>query len=62
MKRMHIHVGVENLNQNIRFYNALFGAQRVASRTRKVSRNAVSRLRRLRDAATNEKRPCSLYG
>lgn len=26
MKRMHIHVGVENLDQSIRFYNALFGA------------------------------------
>jgi catechol 2,3-dioxygenase-like lactoylglutathione lyase family enzyme len=26
MKRMHIHVGVENLEQSIRFYSALFGA------------------------------------
>jgi len=25
MKRMHIHVGVENIDENIRFYNALFG-------------------------------------
>lgn len=27
MKRMHIHVGVENLEDSIRFYSALFGAQ-----------------------------------
>lgn len=26
MKRMHIHVGVENLDQSIKFYSALFGA------------------------------------
>ncbi len=26
MKRMHIHVGVENLDESIRFYSALFGA------------------------------------
>lgn len=25
MKRMHIHVAVENLDKNIKFYNALFG-------------------------------------
>jgi catechol 2,3-dioxygenase-like lactoylglutathione lyase family enzyme len=25
MKRMHIHVGVDNLDQSIEFYNALFG-------------------------------------
>lgn len=33
MKRLHIHVGVENLNQSIRFYNALFGAQPVKTKT-----------------------------
>lgn len=27
MKRLHIHMGVENLNDAIRFYSALFGAQ-----------------------------------
>ena len=27
MKRVHIHVGVEDLNQSMNFYNALFGAQ-----------------------------------
>jgi catechol 2,3-dioxygenase-like lactoylglutathione lyase family enzyme len=33
MKRMHIHVGVENLEQSIRFYNALFGAQPAKTKT-----------------------------
>lgn len=32
MKRMHIHVGVENLDQSINFYNALFGAQPVKTK------------------------------
>ena len=32
MKRMHIHVGVENLEQSIGFYNALFGAQPVKTK------------------------------
>jgi hypothetical protein len=32
MKRMHIHVGVENLEQGIKFYSALFAAQPVKSR------------------------------
>ena len=27
MKRMHIHIGVENLDESIRFYSAIFGAQ-----------------------------------
>ena len=27
MKRVHIHVGVESLDQSINFYNALFGAE-----------------------------------
>lgn len=27
MKRMHIHVGVENLEDSVRFYSALFGVQ-----------------------------------
>jgi catechol 2,3-dioxygenase-like lactoylglutathione lyase family enzyme len=27
MKRLHIHVGVKNLEQSIRFYNTLFGAE-----------------------------------
>lgn len=27
MKRLHVHVGVENLAQSIRFYSALFGAE-----------------------------------
>tara|TARA_R110002049_G_scaffold22388_21_gene80258 strand:+ start:9616 stop:10089 length:474 start_codon:yes stop_codon:yes gene_type:complete len=29
MKRMHIHIGVENLDQSLRFYSALFGADPV---------------------------------
>ncbi|MDA0679710.1 MAG: ArsI/CadI family heavy metal resistance metalloenzyme [Proteobacteria bacterium] len=33
MKRMHIHVGVENLDQSIRFYNALFGASPAKSKS-----------------------------
>lgn len=32
MKRMHIHVGVENLEQSIRFYSALFGAEPVKTK------------------------------
>ena len=27
MKRLHVHVGVENLDQSIRFYSTLFGAE-----------------------------------
>jgi len=27
MKRLHVHVGVEDLNQSIKFYSTLFGAQ-----------------------------------
>jgi catechol 2,3-dioxygenase-like lactoylglutathione lyase family enzyme len=27
MKRMHIHVGVKNIEENVRFYSALFGAE-----------------------------------
>ena len=33
MKRMHIHVGVDNLQQSINFYSALFGAQPVKTKT-----------------------------
>jgi catechol 2,3-dioxygenase-like lactoylglutathione lyase family enzyme len=29
MKRLHIHVGVKNLSDSVRFYNALFGAEPV---------------------------------
>jgi catechol 2,3-dioxygenase-like lactoylglutathione lyase family enzyme len=29
MKRLHIHVGVENIDESIRFYSALFGADPV---------------------------------
>lgn len=32
MKRLHIHVGVENLGQSIRFYSALFGAEPVKTK------------------------------
>lgn len=32
MKRMHIHVGVENLDQSIKFYSALFGAEPVKTK------------------------------
>lgn len=32
MKRIHIHVGVENLDESIRFYTALFGAAPVKTR------------------------------
>ncbi|MCL6417672.1 VOC family protein [Aestuariirhabdus sp. Z084] len=33
MKRLHIHIGVENLDRSIEFYNALFGAQPVKTKT-----------------------------
>lgn len=33
MKRMHIHVGVENLAQSIKFYNTLFGTEPVKTKT-----------------------------
>ncbi len=33
MKRLHIHIGVENLQQSVRFYNALFGAEPVKTKT-----------------------------
>jgi catechol 2,3-dioxygenase-like lactoylglutathione lyase family enzyme len=33
MKRFHIHVGVENLDESIRFYSALFGAGPVKTKT-----------------------------
>ena len=32
MKRIHIHVGVKNLDQSIDFYNALFGEQPVKTK------------------------------
>jgi catechol 2,3-dioxygenase-like lactoylglutathione lyase family enzyme len=33
MKRIHIHVGVEDLDQSIRFYNALLGAQPIKTKS-----------------------------
>ena len=33
MKRMHINVGVDNLDKSIKFYNALFGAEPVKVKT-----------------------------
>jgi len=33
MKRMHIHVAVEQLDQSIRFYSALFGAEPEVTKT-----------------------------
>ena len=33
MKRFHIHIAVNNLEENIRFYSALFGAGPVMSKT-----------------------------
>lgn len=33
MKRFHIHVGVEQLDESIRFYSALFGAKPVKTKT-----------------------------
>ena len=33
MKRFHIHVGVEQLDESIRFYSALFGAEPVKRKT-----------------------------
>src|SRR4029077_4512357 len=33
MKRFHIHVGVEKLDESIRFYSALFGAEPVKTKT-----------------------------
>lgn len=32
MKRLHINIGVDDLNQSIKFYNALFGAQPVKTK------------------------------
>jgi catechol 2,3-dioxygenase-like lactoylglutathione lyase family enzyme len=32
MKRFHIHIGVEKLDESIRFYNALFGAEPVKTK------------------------------
>ena len=32
MKRLHIHVGVENIEEATRFYSALFGAQPVKTK------------------------------
>lgn len=32
MKRMHIHVGVDNIDQSIKFYSALFGAEPVKTK------------------------------
>lgn len=32
MKRMHVHIGVKNLADSIRFYSALFGAQPVKTK------------------------------
>ena len=33
MKRFHVHVGVEKLDESIRFYTALFGAEPVKAKT-----------------------------
>lgn len=33
MKRLHIHAGVENLDDSIRFYSALFGAEPVKTKS-----------------------------
>lgn len=33
MKRLHLHIGVENLEESIRFYAALFGAEPVKTKT-----------------------------
>lgn len=33
MKRLHIHVGVNNLDESIRFYNALFGEEPVKTKS-----------------------------
>ncbi len=33
MKRIHIHVGVEDLDKSIRFYNALLGAQPIKTKS-----------------------------
>ncbi len=32
MKRLHIHIGVESLDESIRFYSALFGAEPVKTK------------------------------
>ena len=32
MKRMHIHIGVENLDESIRFYSTLFGASPIKTK------------------------------
>ena len=33
MKRFHVHLGVANLEQSIRFYSGLFGAPPTVART-----------------------------
>ncbi|MFY9288007.1 MAG: ArsI/CadI family heavy metal resistance metalloenzyme [Alphaproteobacteria bacterium] len=33
MKRMHIHVGVKNIEESVRFYNALFGVEPVKTKS-----------------------------
>ncbi|MDI3467707.1 MAG: glyoxalase [Nitrospira sp.] len=33
MKRLHVHVGVENIEEAIRFYSALFGAEPIKTKT-----------------------------
>ena len=33
MKRFHIHIGVDKLDESIRFYSALFGAEPVKTKT-----------------------------
>ena len=33
MKRFHIHIGVEQLEESIRFYSTLFGAEPVKTKT-----------------------------
>ena len=43
MKRMHIHVGVDNLDHSIEFYSALFGERPVGARQRDVERQAIAR-------------------
>src|SRR3546814_11054001 len=45
MKRLHVHVGVENLDQSIGFYSTLFGAEPARSEERRVGKECVSTCR-----------------
>jgi catechol 2,3-dioxygenase-like lactoylglutathione lyase family enzyme len=43
MKRLHVHVGVEDLAGSIRFYSTLFGAEPIV--TKPITRSGCSMIR-----------------